>query len=187
MFYGLKTGLNEAFELTQGQRDELLRESPVSALLIKPFLGGQDIRRYFVEDNRRFLIVIPCGWTREQIAATSDGNSEPSEREATMWLTSNHPSIARHLGRFRAKLKKREDQGHYWWELRPCDYYSHLDAPKIVFPDICKAPRFALDLSGIYLANTAYCLGTDSLYLLGNLNSRLFWFVISNLSIPFGI
>lgn len=187
MFYGLKTGLNEAFELTQEQRDEFLRECPVSASLIKPFLGGQDIRRYFVEDNRRFLIVIPCGWTREQMAATSDGGNEPSERDAITWLTSNHPSIARHLGQFRAKLKKREDQGHYWWELRPCDYYSHLDAPKIVFPDICKAPRFALDSSGIYLANTAYCLGTESLYLLGILNSRLFWFVISNLSIPFGV
>jgi hypothetical protein len=35
--------------------------------------------------------------------------------------------------------------------------------------------------------NTAYCLGSDSLYLLGLLNSRLFWFAISNISIPFGI
>ena len=39
----------------------------------------------------------------------------------------------------------------------------------------------------MYLANTAYCLGTDDLYLLGILNSRLFWFAISNISIPFGI
>ena len=31
------------------------------------------------------------------------------------------------------------------------------------------------------------CLGTDDLYLLGVLNSRLFWFAISNISIPFGL
>ena len=84
-------------------------------------------------------------------------------------------------------MKKRQDQGDYWWELRPCDYYEYLDAPKIIFPDICKGPRFYVDRTGIYLANTAYCLGTDDLYLLGVLNSRLFWFAISNISIPFGI
>lgn len=39
----------------------------------------------------------------------------------------------------------------------------------------------------MYLANTAYCLGVDDPYLLGILNSRLFWFAISNLSIPFGV
>ena len=75
----------------------------------------------------------------------------------------------------------------YWWELRPCDYYKFFDAPKIIFPDISKAPRFYLDASGFYLANTAYCLGTDDKYLLGVLNSRLFWFAISNISIPFGV
>jgi hypothetical protein len=37
------------------------------------------------------------------------------------------------------------------------------------------------------LANTAYCLGVADKYLLGVLNSRLFWFAISNISIPFGI
>ena len=84
-------------------------------------------------------------------------------------------------------MKKRQDQGDYWWELRPCDYYQHLDAPKIIFPDICKGPRFFVDRSGIYISNTAYCLGADDPYLLGFLNSRLFWFAIANLSIPFGI
>ena len=64
---------------------------------------------------------------------------------------------------------------------------SDSDAPKIIFPDICKGPRFFLDRSGIYISNTAYCLGIDDPYLLGILNSRLFWFAISNISIPFGI
>ncbi len=42
-------------------------------------------------------------------------------------------------------------------------------------------------LREIISANTAYCLGTDDKYLLGILNSGLFWFAISNISIPFGI
>ena len=59
--------------------------------------------------------------------------------------------------------------------------------PKIVFPDICKFPRFCYDDTGIYLTNTAYALGTGDKYLLGLLNSKVFWFAISNISIPFGV
>ena len=70
--------------------------------------------------------------------------------------------------------------------MRACDYYTVLDGPKIVYPDITKGPRFFLDTAGTYIANTAYCLGSDDPYLLGILNSKLFWFVISKLSIPFG-
>ena len=49
IFYGLKTGLNEAFEVTATQRTALTKASPESKALIKPFLGGQDIRRYCVK------------------------------------------------------------------------------------------------------------------------------------------
>jgi type I restriction-modification system DNA methylase subunit len=185
MFYGLKTGLNEAFAITSQQRREILKQSPGSKSLIKPFLGGEDIRRYHVEDDGKLLIVIPCGWTRTEMAKAKISGS--AEKQAWEWLGKNHSGIARHLTPFTDALRKRQDQGEYWWELRPCDYYSSLNAPKIIFPDICKGPRFFIDRSGIYLANTAYCLGSDSLYLLGLLNSRLFWFAISNISIPFGI
>ena len=187
MFYGVKTGLNEAFEISDQQRAKILKVSPESAALIKPFLGGQDIRRYLVENNGRHLIVIPSGWTRRQMARAKDNPADYSERAAWNWLFRLHPQIADHLKSFAEALRKRQDKGDYWWELRPCDYYQYFDSAKIIFPDICKAPRFVLDRTGLYLANTAYCLGTGDPYLLGVLNSRLFWFAISNLSIPFGI
>ncbi len=186
-FRGLLTGLNEAFEVTAAQQTALTKSSPDSKSLIKPFLGGQNIRRYCIEDDGRFLIVIPCGWTREQMAKAKKGAADISERAAWSWFSDEYPKLAEHLTPFMDALKKRQDQGDYWWELRPCDYYQHLDAPKIIFPDICKGPRFCVDRSGIYISNTAYCLGADDLYLLGFLNSRLFWFSIANISIPFGI
>ena len=187
MFYGIKTGLNEAFEIGTEERSAMLAKTPGSSVLIRPFVGGLDIRRYFIENRQRFLIAIPCGWTRNGMAHEHPAGRAITERQAFEWFCREHPAVAKHLQAFTASLKKRQDQGDYWWELRPCDYYAYLDTPKIVFPDICKAPRFALDRSGIYLANTAYCLGSDSLYLLGILNSRLFWFAISNISIPFGV
>jgi len=187
MFYGLKTGLNDAFEVTSDQRTSLVKSLPESNTLIKPFVGGQDIRRYSVNSVGRYLIVIPCGWTRLQMVKAKKGPAGFSEREAWNWFSSEYPRLAEHLSLFTEALRNRQDQGDYWWELRSCDYYEHLDAPKIIFPDICKGPRFCTDCTGIYLANTAYCLGTDDPYLLGVLNSRLFWFAISNISIPFGI
>ena len=182
MFYGIKTGLNEAFELSSKQRAALLAISPASKSLIKPLLAGQNIRRYQYVDAERFLIVIPNGWTRLE-----SGRKNATEKQAWAWLLKNHPITAEHLLPYADALHKRQDQGEFWWELRPCNYYSFLEAPKIIFPDICKAPRFALDTTGIYLANTAYCLGIDDRYLLGILNSRLFWLAISHISIPFGV
>jgi hypothetical protein len=150
-------------------------------------LGGQDIRRYYVNNDGRYLIVIPSGWTQSEMVKERKGTSQPSEREAWSWFGREHPKLANHLEGFVDACRKRQDQGEYWWELRSCDYYEYFDRTKIIFPDICKGPRFYLDRSGIYIANTAYCLGVDDPYLLGILNSRLFWFAISNISIPFGI
>lgn len=186
MFYGLKTGLNEAFEVSDERRKQLLHRHAASATLIKPLLGGQDIRRYYIEDSKRYLITIPSGWTRAQYSRAKRG-ATPGEREAWAWLSSAHPTIAEHLRHFETACRKRQDQGDFWWELRPCDYYAYLEAPKIIFPDICKGPRFYLDTAGFYLANTAYCLGANDLFLLGVLNSKLFWFAISHISIPFGV
>ncbi|MDQ3766348.1 MAG: hypothetical protein M3346_03280 [Actinomycetota bacterium] len=81
---------------------------------------------------------------------------------------------------------RRGDKGEFWWELRPCDYYDALESDKIIYPDIAKGPRFFLASGDVYVTNTAYFLGSGDLYLLGILNSRLSWFAISSISIPFG-
>ncbi len=110
-----------------------------------------------------------------------------SEKDAWNWLQKEHPKVSQHLEPFTVACQKRQDQGEYWWELRSCDYYQYFEQSKIIFPDICKGPWFFLDRSGMYLANTGYILGVDDPYLLGILNSRVFWFAISHISIPFGV
>ena len=108
-----------------------------------------------------------------------------------------YPAIRDHLARWKEDLTPKKDKaakrgrkpGRYqWYEIQDdVAYYEAFDRPKLIFPDIAKGPRFCFDTGGHYLANTAYAIGTDDLYLLGILNSRLFWFTISNISIPFGI
>ena len=184
IFYGIKTGLNEAFIVTTEQRNKLVAKAKASAALIHPCRGGEDVREYFIELTDSWLIVLPAGWTRSQMGKAG---ASASEAKAWDWLSEAHPTIASHLDSFTKALRERQDQGDFWWELRPCDYYETFDKPKLVYPDICKHPRFTYDDSGIYLANTAYALGTGDKYLLGILNSQLFWFAISNISIPFGV
>ena len=56
IFYGIKTGLNEAFVIDAATRHRLIAEDPRSAEVIKPFLAGRDIKRYQEPKSDKFLI-----------------------------------------------------------------------------------------------------------------------------------
>jgi hypothetical protein len=180
-FRGITSGLNEAFELSSADKDSIYAAEPQAFRFIHPRVGGQDIRRYRLEGNDRYMIAIPCGWSRQNIASASE------EQSAWKKFKELYPVLSKRLEPFAESARKRQDKGDFWWELRACSYYDYFEKPKIIFPDITKEPRFVLDTDGRYLTNTAYCLGTADLYLLGILNSRLFWFAISHISIPFGV
>lgn len=87
-----------------------------------------------------------------------------------------------HLRPFRDLLEKRATKQD-WYELQQPQFRfsAYMDEPKIIFPDIAKAPRFALDETGYYGANTTYFIPRRDLYLLALLNSKLgeFYFVIT--------
>src|SRR5208282_1575215 len=173
-FRGVTTGLNEAFVIDSKTRKALIAKDKKSTQLIKPLLSGEDIRRWVHHHKDTWLI-----FTKRGVDIDS------------------YPAIREHLSKWKAELTPKKNSsdkigrkpGKYkWYEIQDdVAYYQTFDSPKIIFPDIAKGPRFYLDTSDVYLANTAYCLGTDDKYLLAILNSRLFWFAISNISIPFGI
>jgi hypothetical protein len=173
-FRGVTSGLNEAFIIDTQTKQKLMSEDKRNAELIHPLLGGEDIRRYAYRETGLWLI-----FTRRGVDID------------------RYPAIREHLAKWKEDLTPKRDKGarrgrkpgrYKWYEIQDdVAYFPTFDGPKIIFPDICKGPRFCLDTDGHYLANTAYCLGTGDPYLLGILNSRLFWFAISNISIPFGI
>ena len=59
--YGIKTGLNEAFVIDTPTRDRLVKADPRSAELLKPFLRGEDVKRWRVEPEGLWLINTPKG------------------------------------------------------------------------------------------------------------------------------
>lgn len=148
IYVGLKTGLNRAFWLQGITKEQLISLDINSKEIIKKLVLGRDINKWTISDEDRWLITTKVGTDIKL-----------------------YPIIFNHLNQWKEQLKRRSDQGDYWWELRRCAYYSAFEQPKIVFPDIALKPRFALDTTGAYADMTAFIIPVNDLYLLGVLNS----------------
>ncbi|MCX6252371.1 MAG: Eco57I restriction-modification methylase domain-containing protein [Bacteroidetes bacterium] len=173
IYYGIKTGLNEAYVIDEATKERLIREDPRSAGVIKPFLAGRDIKRYFPLKSDKYLIFFPKGFTNEQ---------RNNKGYPWRWLQDNYHAIANHLVQYETKAKKRFDQGDYWWELRTCDYYEEFEKPKILLPDIALKMEATYDKNRYFCVNTAYIIPVDDKYLLAVLNSKLVHLFYSKLS-----
>lgn len=173
IYYGIKTGYNEAFVIDSETRDKLIAEDPNSAEIIKPFLAGRDIKRYQQPVATKYLILIKNGDTRKWFGKLT-------ESEAWKMLDDKYPAITVHLEPFRQKAKARYDQGEYWWELRACDYYEEFEKEKIMYQVFQVAPCFIPDQLATYCNNSIWILPKYDLQLLAILNSHLGWFLISH-------
>ncbi|HET9999400.1 MAG TPA: N-6 DNA methylase, partial [Ktedonobacteraceae bacterium] len=180
-YRGVLTGLNEAFIINQATRDHLVKDDPPCAAIIKPMLRGEDLRPWYQENEGRWLICLPNGWTKETYP-----DVEPTE--ALMWkkFATHHPGLAAYLIPFAEAARKRVDKGQFWWELRPCDYYDAFEKPKIFWAPIGKFPRFSWDERGQFINNSAFFLMPTDISLLGILQSRISWFCISQLCTSLG-
>jgi hypothetical protein len=165
MFYGIKTGLNVAFVIDSTQKAELIAADPRSAELIRPFVVGDDIRKWRIRERDAFLIFTRRGTDIDL-----------------------YPAIRTHLEQWREDLtpkvsgneEKGRKPGRYkWFEIQDdIAYFPSFEVPKIIYPDIAMESRFAFDTAGTFFGNTAYMLVVDDKYLLGVLNSSLVWFYV---------
>ena len=106
-------------------------------------------------------------------------SASATELDAENIFAKTHPAVHHHLKQFETSLRSRQDQGSFWWELRSCDYYDILDAPKIVVQVIAYYSQFALDNAGYVVNDKVVLLPSADLYLLAILNSRVAWWVIN--------
>ena len=159
--YGIKTGLNEAFVLDRATRDALVAADANSAHLLKPFLIGENLKRWHVESDDLWLIYTP----RNKI-----------DIEA-------YPAIRDHLLPFKDRLERRATRQN-WWELQQAQaaYEAAFDAPKIAYCDISNQPTFSIDRTGARAANTVYFVPGDDAGLCALLNSRAAWFYLRGLT-----
>lgn len=179
-FYnGVKTGLNEPFILSGGERDTIIQEDPKSVEIIKPFLQGRDVKRWEVKAHDQWIIYIPWHFPLHEDASIT-GASDKAERE----FKRQYPAIYKHLQKFKSALEQRDQTEtgirYEWYALqRPrADIISDFESPKIFVPTIEDGVEYALDRAGL-LGNdkTSVIVCDDPLYVLAVLNSSISWWV----------
>ena len=152
--FGLNTSPTEAFVVDRAMRDKLIAAHPSSVDILKPFLQGQDLRRWHVNIPHRWLI-----FTHRRVAIK------------------DYPAILNHLENHRESLKKRKGK-QKWYELQASlRDVERFAQPKLVCPDTYNHQTFAVDTAGYYYDKTAYLIPTEEKWLCGLLNSRTVeWF-----------
>lgn len=170
ILYGIKTGLNGAFIVSTMEKDRLIIEHPSSELIIKPLLMGRDIKRWKIEPDEKWLIQIESSENKNHLW------SNLLEEDAETCFLKEYPAVARHIIQFKADLKKRNDKGRFYWELRSCDYWEEFDKPKIFAPEIQNSVQYAPDETGFRCINKACIIvHKDWKYLIAVLNSQVSW------------
>jgi len=187
-FRGILTGLSETFIIDEKTKNELINKDPNSEKLLHPFVMGRDIKPYAIPEVKRYLILIPKGFTIRKNLNPDDPYflEEPMHRygdmppgEAWHWFSTNYPAIAGYLLPFKQKAEKRTDQGDFWWELRACDYYSEFGKPKIMYQVFQVKPCFIFDEKGLFCNNSIWIIPKNDIVLYAILSSKLGWWLIS--------
>ncbi|MEG5040270.1 MULTISPECIES: Eco57I restriction-modification methylase domain-containing protein [unclassified Microcoleus] len=167
-YRGILTGFNEAFLIDEATKNSLVQADPKSAEIIKPYLRGQDIKRWSPEWANLWVILLKS--SSDSVWPWSKANDKAEEVFAQTF-----PSLYQYMKPMQEKLSKRSDKGRYWWELRSCAYYRTFENPKIIYQVIQTLPQYAWDNSSAYGNDKTFILANSDLCLLGWLNSPLIW------------
>lgn len=177
IYYGIKTGLNDAFIIDSITRNRLIAEDETSVAIIKPLLRGQDLRPWYQENSGEFLIFANRGVEIDRFPAVKRYLEDFRERLEPKPAAWNDKHDGTWLGRAAGSYK--------WYELQGgITYAAVFDNPKIVVPDIGKLPRFSWEDRGYYLNDKGTAIVPESGALLAVLNSRPLWFVLSQMATP---
>ena len=160
IYFGVKTGYNEAFIIDGAKKAELIAADPKSAEIIKPLLRGREIQPYKTQFADSWLIA-----TFPTLHLNID----------------NYPSVRDYLRTFGKRLEQTGENGcrkktsHQWFETQDnIAFYQEFEKEKIVWKRIGSIMRFSYDDSGAFcLDSTCIATGEKIKFLVGVLNSKV--------------
>ena len=188
--YGVKTGYNDAFIISETKRNEILSncksddESQRTAELIRPILRGRDIKRYSYEYAGLYLIA-----------------TFPSKH----YDIEEYPAVKQYLLSFGMErleqtgkeykingetIKARKKTNNKWFETQDSiSYWDELFQSKIIWGEISDNSKFAFDFNGTFMpeATTFYMRGENIEFLLAALNSKLSEWFFSKIGTTTGV
>ena len=173
-YYGIKTGLNEAFIVNRATRDRLIAEHPSSAEVLMPFLSSRDVKRWHVDFRDSYLVRIESSENKQHPWSGKD------LKDAEKIFSTTYPAIHEFFSSKRHALEKRSDQGKYFWELRSCSYWDSFLLPKVIYQETALTQNFAWDSQGHYTNKTTYIIPDVSAFIPAVLNSTVIWWFLGN-------
>lgn len=165
--YGIKTGYNPAYIITNDTRDLILSECMSDAerertnKLLRPILKGKDIKKYGHNWSHagKWLINVHNG---------VKGRLKRVDVE-------EYYSVKKFMNQYMARLSRRADKGDTPYNLRNCAYIELFDEPKIMYPNMTKYLPFYYDKEGFFTNDKGFIItGKHLSYLVAFLNSSLF-------------
>jgi type II restriction/modification system DNA methylase subunit YeeA len=174
IYYGIKTGFNEAFIIDSAKREEILNncqdddERKRTEAIIKPILRGRDIYRYGYKWAGLWVIIVKYGFHTE--------------------IEKKYPAVLNHLTKYKNFLQNRGQcrysRGgknnigqHHWLELdnNPRDnYLNEFEKEKIVWTGVGTQLETVVIPGGVYVnAPANFMTGKQIKYLQAVLNSNL--------------
>jgi len=188
IFYGIKTGLNEAFIIDNATKERLCLEDPKSIEILKPILRGRDIKRYSYQWAGLWLIFVPWHFPLHK-----DQSIQGASEKAEMLFMNLYPAIYLHLSQYKEQLEKRnkEETGirYEWYALQRCaaTYYDEFEKEKVVWSDIATEPLFSILPKGWYFNNTVYMIiSKENEYILSILNSKVIHWLFPKIASDLG-
>ena len=193
IYYGIKTGFNEAFIIDNTKRQEILDnckdedERRRTEAIIKPILRGRDIKRYYYEWAGLWVIIAKFGFYKESHL---------------------YPSIVQHLTRYEEQLKNRGQckynrqnkvninkdytGQHHWLELdnNPNEIYlKEFEKEKVVWQRITQEPTFCLVPPNVFVLDSMAFFTSREFpkYQMAILNSKLIYFYVNKIVHQYGI
>jgi adenine-specific DNA-methyltransferase len=158
----------------------LNQEIELENALLRPFVYGEDIRRYATLKSNKVLL-----FPYHQIG----NNVELIPIEP---LRANYPETFDYLNKLKNELLKRkvELDGKNFYKYSAARSLSEYAQPKIMIPDMLISNRISFDEEGVFYHGPAIhsvvfndeAKKHSQYFYLGILNSTLFWFFIANTS-----
>ena len=167
-YRGILTGLNEAFLIDTSTKNKLIEADPKCAEIIKPYLRGQDIKRWSPDWPGLWIILMKSSGDYDWPWSQAGNGAETIFAET-------YPALHQHFKSLETKLRKRSDQGVFWWELRSCAYYDQFETAKLMYQEIQFHPAYGFDNTEYFSNNKVFILPRADFYLLAVLNSPLMW------------
>ena len=161
-----------------GYSNEIEREVLIEKDLMKPLLKGEDVKQY-TQLSPTHYIIYPHHLVK--------GKTIPyTEKEMQNFFPQAYAYLLQFKEKLIEKKIKYKTNPLYWYSLHRSREIPMFENEKIITPEISLGCNMTLDEIGLYHNTQCYTLSPKPnyqngiLFLLGILNSKLFWFYMYN-------